>query len=486
LREIYQKFRSGLRAHTLAKVLVQTVSWLGTIYVLRTLDAHAVGLYAIASVAFGYASLMYEGSMLETLVQEHPESRDQRRSVFSLLLAMGVCSAVVLALLAKPIAALVETPEVAAIVAVLAVSLVTIALGILPHARLIHEMRFGPLAVISSVQAVVSSTTMVVLAYAGFGAWSLVWSHVAGSLVRTIMLNVAVPSLHVPTRAIAYALRFLRTSTILIVDGLLFRWYTSIDVFLLGRWSGAAQLGHFSFGQQVANTPLEKISTVVNDVSLPAYAKLVADRPEAGSLMLETMRAHGAIGLPVFWGLASVASTAVPVIFGEQWLPAVFPLVAMALIAPMRLIGSVETPAMTGIGRAAVLLQTKLIIVPVMTVALVAGAWWGGVRGVSLAWLCAFPPVYALAFRLVLRAIGLRYAQALGVLRGPAIAAGVMSLTVAGLQYVANAELHAPPVIQLLALIACGAVLYPAALWVADRHAFNLLKERAQLLVSGH
>ena len=36
--------------------------------------------------------------------------------------------------------------------------------------------------------------------------------------------------------------------------------------------------------------------------------------------------AHGAIGLPVFWGIASVALTAVPVIFGEQWLPAVFPL----------------------------------------------------------------------------------------------------------------------------------------------------------------
>jgi O-antigen/teichoic acid export membrane protein len=176
----------------------------------------------------------------------------------------------------------------------------------------------------------------------------------------------------------------------------------------------------------------------------------------------------------------------VPVIFGEQWMPAVFPLVAMAVVAPLRLIGSVETPAMTGIGRAVVLLQTKFIIVPVMTVALVAGAWWGGVRGVSLAWLCVFPPVYALAFTLVLRAIGLRYAQVLSVLRGPAIAAGVMGASVAGLQYLVHARLHAPPAVQLLALIACGAVLYPAALWIVDRQAFELLRQRAHLLVSGH
>jgi len=149
LREIYQKFRAGLRAHTVAKALVQAVSWLGTVYVLRTLDAHAVGVFAIASVAFGYASLMYEGGMLETLVQDHPQTRDQRRSVFSLLLAMGLGSAVILAALANPIATLVDAPEVAAIIAVLAVSLITIALGILPYASLIHEMRFAPLAVIS-------------------------------------------------------------------------------------------------------------------------------------------------------------------------------------------------------------------------------------------------------------------------------------------------------------------------------------------------
>jgi O-antigen/teichoic acid export membrane protein len=486
MRDIYQKFRAGLRAHTVAKVLVQAVSWLGTVYVLRTLDAHAVGLFAIASVAFGYASLMYEGSMLETLVQDHPQTRDERRSVFTLLLAMGVASAVILAALANPIAALVDAPEVAAIISVLAVSLVAIALGILPYARLIHEMRFGPLAVISSVQALVSSLTMIVLAREGAGAWSLVWSQIAGALVRTIMLNVAVPSLHVPTRAIAHALRYLRTSSILIADGLLFRWYTSIDVFLLGRWSGPAQLGLFSFGQQVANTPLEKISTVVNDVSLPAYARLAADRNEAGNLMLETMRTHGTIGLPVFWGIASVAATAVPVIFGAQWMSAVFPLVAMAVVAPMRLIGSVETPAMTGIGRAMVLLQTKFIIAPVMTVALIAGAWWGGVRGVSLAWLCVFPPVYALAFRLVLRAIGLTYARVLAVLRGPLIAAATMSLCVAGLQYLANAQAQVSPVVQLLGLIACGAVLYPAALWIADRQAFDLLRQRAQLMLSGN
>jgi PST family polysaccharide transporter len=421
--------------------------------------------------------------MLEALVQSHPQSTDERRAVFTLLLTMGVGSALVLGALAQPIAMLVDTPQVAAIVLVLAASLVVIALGILPHARLIHDMRFGTLAVVSSVQALVAATIMVTLAWSGAGAWSLVWGQVGGAGARTLMLNMAVPSLHAPARSFAGARRHLRTSALLIADGLLFRWYTSIDVFLLGRWSGTTQLGHFSFGQQVANTPLEKISTVVNDVSLPAYAGLAAQRGEAARLMLETMRTHAAIGLPVFWGIASVAATAVPVIFGAQWSPALFPLTAMALVAPLRLIGSVETPAMTGIGRAGVLLRTKFIIAPLMTLALVAGAWWGGVRGVSLVWLCVFPPVYVLAFRLVLDAIGLGFKEVLRVLRGPASAAGIMALCVAGLQSWMSG-LPAAPAVRLVALIALGAALYPALLRMADRGSFELLRQRARLLVS--
>jgi O-antigen/teichoic acid export membrane protein len=482
VRDIYQKFRAALRAHSLAKIFVQAVSWLGMVYVLRTLDAQAVGVFAIASMALSYASLMYEGGMLEALVQRHPDPQE-RRAVFSLLFAMGAGSAALLAVLAGPIALLVATPEVRPMLVLLATSLLATAVGILPHARLIHDMRFGALAVVSSIQALVGSGVMIWLAWSGAGAWSLAWGSVAGAVVRAMLLNVAVPSLYLPAPSLAGASSYLRTSVVLIADGLLFRWYTSIDTFLLGRWAGTSQLGLFSFGQQVATTPLEKISNVVNDVSLPAYARLASEPREAASLMLETMRAHAAVGLPVFWGIASVAATAIPLIFGEQWLPALFPLIAMAAVAPLRLIGSVETPAMTGIGRAPVLLQTKFVIVPVMTAALFAAAWWGGVRGVALAWLCVFPPVYALAFRLVLRAMGLRYREVLAVTWGPAVSAGLMAACVAGAQHWA-ASAAVPALIKLPALVALGAVLYPALLWVADRGAFELLRRRARLLVS--
>ena len=283
MRDIYQKFRAALRAHTLAKVFVQAVSWLGMVYVLRTLDAHAVGVFAIASMALELCLAHVRGRHARGARAAVTRSRcDERRSVFSLLLAMRrelgrCCSWRSRTRSRRWWRRRKFHPSLWCWLPVSSPS----PLGILPHARLIHEMRFGPLAVISSIQALVGShRDRDARAGRARAPGRSCGARSRASLARILMLNIAVPSLHLPTRSlIAIAFRYLRTSSdpdrrrlavpLVHVDR-----YSSCS----GAGAGTTQLGFFSFGQQVANTPLEKISTVVNDVSLPAYARLAADR----------------------------------------------------------------------------------------------------------------------------------------------------------------------------------------------------------------
>jgi hypothetical protein len=139
--------------------------------------------------------------------------------------------------------------------------------------------------------------------------------------------------------------------------------------------------------------------------------------------------------------------------------------------------GSIETPAMTGLGRPGVLVRTKLIIAPVMTAAVVTGARVGGVDGVAIAWLVAFPFCYAFAFRLVLNAVGLRFGEMLAVIRGPAAAAAVMVVAVRGWHWLAGDGVLAPSFV-LASEIALGAAVYLATLWLLDRNAFDLVRQR--------
>lgn len=476
---MHDRFFSGLRFNAAAKLVIQVASWVGSLYVLGALDAHDLGAFGIASAVLGYATIVYEGGLLEALVQRQPSGEVQRRAVFSMLLLIGLGLALLMTAAAPMVAGLVNDPVVAQLILVLAVGMLLLPVSILSQSMLMHAMRFDLLAGIGSMQAIVTTGVTVWLAHGGHGAWSLALGFVAGIAIKTLLCLWAQPPQAGFTLSIRPAARYLNTGGVLVADSLLWRWYTSVDSLLLGRWVGTEQLGNFSFGQQVSNMPLEKITTVINDISLPAYVALENNPAEARRMMLELMRTHAMIGFPMFWGLAAVAEPAVLTIFGEKWLPAVWCLTALSLIGPLRLIGSVETPAMTGIGRPRVLLKSKAIVAPTMTLALAAGAWWGGVDGVAWAWLVAFPIAYGFAFRYVLAAMGLSYGELAPIVRGPLFSAAGMALLAWG---VTRQLADQAPYVQLAAGIAAGVLGFSALIWLLDREGLWMTVQRLRRL----
>lgn len=456
--------------------MTQILSWVGTIYVVRRLGSHAVGQYAVALVVFNYLAMTFDGTLLETLVQRPPTAQT-RRATFSLVIGIGSLLAGFTLAVSHFIGHLVKDPAVPALVVGVVIAFFLMSFGVLAQATLARQMAFPRLARIAAAQSLCVTGVTVSLAAWGVGAWALVWGLIIGALVRVTLLNLYSWSLMWPTFRLRAAWEHLRFGGVLFADNLLWRWYTSLDTFLLGRWAGTTSLGYYNLAQQVAELPLEKITTVVNDVSLPAYAELHEEEGAAARLLLETIRTHAIVGFALFWGLAAVAAYAVPVLFGAGWHSAVFPLVALAAVAPVRLIGSIETPAMTGIGRPGVLVRTKLIIVPCMTGALLIGCRLWGIRGAALVWLGVFPLCYGYAFRYVLRAAGIPYHRVWDVVRGPLFAAALMVVVVLALER-GLSLIMGSALLVLIAAMPLGAGLYVLGLRGVDPEAYRLARER--------
>lgn len=476
--QVHQKLVAGLRSYASLRLVTQMLSWLGTIYVVRTVGGHAIGEYAVALVVFNYLAMTYDGTLLETLVQRPPAPED-RRAVFSLVAGIGVLLAGAVVALAGVLGHLVHDAAVPALVVGVAGAFLLMSFGVLPQAGLAREMAFPRLASIAAVQSLCVTVTSVSLAAAGAGAWALAWGLIVGALVRVVLLNASKWGLLWPTMRLGKAVGYLRFGGILFMDNLLWRWYSSLDTVLLGRWAGTTSLGYYTLARQVAELPLEKVTTVVNDISLPAYAELHQEEGAAARLLLETIRTHALGGFALFWGLAAVARYVVPVVFGNRWHFAIFPLIALAAVAPVRLIGSIETPAMTGLGRPEVLLRTKLIIVPCMTVALLIACWFWGIRGAALAWAVVFPLCYGYTFRYVLNAAGIAYERVFQVVRGPILAAALMVLAVLAAERIVSLLTAAQPIVLILS-IAIGLLAYPVALRGVDPETFRLARSRLE------
>ena len=473
---VYERLVTGLRSYASIRLLTQILSWVGTVYVVRRLGSHAVGEYAVALVVFNYLAMTFDGTLLETLVQRPPTPETQR-AVFSLVAGIGTVLAALTVALSSLVGQWVKDPAVAPLLIGVAGAFFLMSFGVIPQAAMARRMEFPRLAGIAAIQSICVTATTVVLAARGEGAASLVWGLLVGALIRVTLMNLSSWGVMWPTLRLRAAMGYLRFGGVLFADNLLWRWYTSIDTFLLGRWAGTTSLGYYNLAQQVAELPLEKITTVVNDISLPAYAELHHQEGAVSQLLLETIRSHAIVGFALFWGLAAVAAYAVPVLFGAQWHWAVFPLVALAIVAPIRLIGSIETPAMTGIGRPGVLLRTKLIIAPCMTVAMLVGCRWGGIQGAALVWLIVFPLCYGYAFRNVLEAAGIAYGRVLGVLRGPASAATLMVLAVLLTEH-GLASMTKSSLAVLIAAVVIGGGGYIGFLRWLDPQSFRLARER--------
>ncbi len=472
---------AGLRSYAAAKLATQVISWVGTVLVVRVIDSDALGLFAIAFVVFNYASLIFEGGFAEALVQRPPQPGPERQAVFTLLIAAGLAFATGLLLIAGPAGRILGEPAVVPFISLSALSLVMTSLAVLPYAQLARAMAFPRLAAIDAAQALLTTLITVGLAYRGFGAWALMSGAVAGAVFRTLALNLAARGSMRLTRSMGSAIRYVRFGGLVFADAVLWLAYTTADTLMLGRWAGVTALGYYRLGQEVANLGLEKISTIVNQVALPAYAELGDDRRGIARLSLETIRTHAVIGFPVFWGLAAVAGVAVPVLFGQRWSDAIFPLVSFAIVAPLRLISSIESPAMTGTGRPDVLVKTKLFVAPCMVAALAFGSYHGGTTGAAWVWLLLFPVLQLAAFRIILRTIGIGYRAVWTVVRGSLSAGVLMGAVVTG-SLAIMAAWQWPPLLQLLLGVALGAIIYAVALKLLDAEAFRLTQQRVRRL----
>jgi len=237
------------------------------------------------------------------------------------------------------------------------------------------------------------------------------------------------------------------------------------DVLIGARRLGVTEIGAYSVALQLATLPMQRIMSVLNQVALPAVARLQDDTERLRQRLVEASRLLAAVSVPMMWGISAIAPELVRVVLGQKWGDAVFPLQAISLIVPLRMISATFSTATLGIGRAGLDFRNNVVTAIVLPSAFFAGTFWG-VDGLAASWLAAIPLVFALNFPRVARALSITVGDvARAVWR--ALAAGVaMYLAVVALR---TALGETPELVRLPVLIGAGAIVYVGVLQAMDR-----------------
>ena len=445
-----------------SQILAQIITWTTTIMVVRLLDPHDYGLFAMTQAILAALNFLNGYSFATSLIQS--KEVDERRigQVFGLLILSNLLLAGAQLLLAPLAAGYYGQPMVADLLRVQAIIYLTTPFIALPASLLARGLHFRTQALVNLICAAVGASVALALAWAGYGVWALVWAPIAMFATRALGLTLAAGGLVRPVFDFRGAREIVGFGTALTLCQLFWIVQSQSDIIIAGRSFDPHDLGLYSEALFLVLIFTGRFLPPLNEVAFPAYAELNNAGKPLGPAFVSGVRMIMLIAAPFYVGLSLVAGPLVTTFFGPKWL-AMIPIVAgLALAMPLMALQIVCSPATNALGRPGIYLFTNASGAVIMPVCFFYGVA-SGPEGLVVAWHVAAPLLLVVTLAATLPAIGVGLLELGRALLPAATGCGTMAAAVWLLD---NRVLALPAPLQLALLAAVGATVYGGTLWL--------------------
>jgi PST family polysaccharide transporter len=444
------------------------LSLLATLLLARLLGPHEFGIIGVASMTIEIVRMAKDMGLSEAIVYQKRDDHIALDTANTILVGFNVGLFVIACIAAPFVASFYKQPIVTPVLIVMATSLLWDALRAVPRALMRKNVDFRRLVIPEVVPIVVSTTTSVMMAFTGFGVWSLVVKTVLHSMLGAWLLRNT--STYTPRfrfdRTVARELfsygQVIATTTVLLV--ILY----NLDRFFVSKLAGLAALGAYDLALRIAEMPVKNFSFLVGSVMFPVFSKLDSTRPALRQTFLKTLRYTGFVSMPAAIGLALYGPALVNTFYGPRWQAMVDPLRVLCLYALLRSLSSIVLDAVKATGHPQIMRRvviTKLAIVG--TLGIPALEMFGVI---GICWLIV--ATYVVSFTLELwalcRLLELKLTPTLGAL---ALPSGLSVTIVPAIYWILTRLSHAPDILALVAGIVVTVLAYAGAVSVCDKHA---------------
>jgi PST family polysaccharide transporter len=410
-------------AITLSAQAVKFLLQLGSTVVLaRLLTPDDFGLVAMVTAVTGFVALFKDLGLSQATVQRPQITHEQVSTLFWVNVAASFVLMLVVAALAPLLAWFFGDPRLTEITLVIAGTFILSGLSVQHSALLTRQMRFKWLALIDVAGLAAGVLAALVLAWQGFGYWSLVGMLVIQSTLGATLVWLTSewrPGRPVRGSGVRPMLRF---GGNLAGFNVLNYFSRNADKVLIGWAWGAGALGTYSRAYQLLTLPLSQINWPLSRVVIPALSRL-NDRPEEYRWQyLYYLSAVLWLTLPLVGLLAGAAPSVVLVLLGEQWSEVSGVFRALCITAALQPVYSTIGWIFVSKGRTDRFLRWALIASPLFVLSFVVGLPWG-VVGVALSYAATFVLMLPWTLGYAVRETAIRRADIFDAARHPFLAA---------------------------------------------------------------
>lgn len=438
----------------------------------RLLVPKDFGLVAIVSVFVGVAGVIVTSGFGTALIREKTVSRVDECSVFYFNVVIAVMATMTLFCAAPYIASFYRLPQLTLIGRVTSFNVLASSLCLVPGCLLVRKLDFLALCKVFMTSTVISGALGIMMAWRGFGVWSIVAQQLCGNVATTALLWKLTgwrPAAFFDFQSLRRMAGFGSSFACINLLDVLAR---NLSSAIIGRRFTTAEVGLYSRATQIEELP---VTTTYYAVSQPSLALFAASQDHQADLMhhFRSVLTHLAlISFPVMVGLGVVAKPLVVTLMTDRWLecvPLLRLLCAVGIVFPLQ---RINLNVIVARGHSALFLQLELART-VMAVVFISIAGYFGVKSMILSQIVAMAITWYINSIWAGRTLSYSFWKQLADVSPYAFASGVM----AGGMVWASRIHFGNEVNLLLGQTIVGACLYVGLCWILRLSAFLQLED---------
>jgi len=424
------QFSSGIAWTAAARVLQQVIQLGFSIVLARLLSPHDYGLIAMVAVFTGFAWMLTDLGFSTALVQRqdvtdiHVQSVFWTNAAFSLLLT-------ILSWVAAPwVARFYSLPILAPIFRWVSLNFILGCLGNVPFALLQKRLEFKSIAQADTISLVLSGIAALLLAFFGFGVWTLVIQSLAGNALTALLRLRSSRWLPKMTFSFAAIKQMLRFTVPLYAFQFVHYWSRNGDNLLVGKFFGAGVLGAYSRAYTLMLLPITQINNVVGQVMFPTFSSIQHDIPRVKQVYLRSISVIALVAFPMMMGLTMLARPFVETVYGTKWAGVIPLLQIFGLLGILQVLINSTGWIFISQGKTNVMFRWGLFFSTAVVGSFVAGILIGSARALATCYALVNLIFFYPWLRAAGRVIGMTVSEVLMAVAGPLLGAGVMSVSI--------------------------------------------------------
>lgn len=346
---------------TIEKIGMLGIQFIIGMVLARLLSPSDYGIIALLMVFITIAQVFIDSGFGNALIRKQDCTNDDYSTAFYFNIVVGIVSYFVLFVTAPMIAEFYNMNLLTPVLRVYGLSLVFNSMTIVQNAILTQRLAFKLMTKCSLVSSLSSGIIALVMAYYGWGVWSLVFQTISSALLSFMLLSFATkwkPNICFSKGSFEYLWSF---GSKALISSLISSLYGNIYSLVIGKFYTSADLGYFNRGQNTASLAPNIVSGVFSKSTLPLLSKAQNNRNDLILLYRKFTQLVAFVSFPLVFIIFALAKPFILYVLTEKWSEAVPYVQIFSISALTGAVGMINLNLLIALGRTDLTLKANVI-----------------------------------------------------------------------------------------------------------------------------